>query len=309
MFYLLNFENHQFITCDNAARAEAEIQTLLAAGCSKDTLEVVNGFGDDSRLTVDAFRALCEEQGLLDEDHELEQGAEPQPVSPVRFTNNEECALALFLHLKEIGQVQGTEYDREAVLHDVNNLRGHEWLECLKRNLETKPFFDYLRGAEYFEDEFAYGSPVSPRVFIKAALGQDVPDSISYDEVRNLMDSHGYGELWDYCEEDLDEVIDNLSDGFAVLAVGFYQEVGYYARLFEIPPEIVNRFESMLVVTEHGCTVLPEHVHSGDRIVGPYSTVSNVAERPTLEDQIRGAKADRVLDGPDSGVQEVSKGR
>lgn len=66
MWYLLNFENHQFISCDNAHVAEAKIRSLLAAGCPKDSLEIVDAYGNESRMPVDMFRALCEEQGWVD---------------------------------------------------------------------------------------------------------------------------------------------------------------------------------------------------------------------------------------------------
>lgn len=66
MFYILNFKNHQFISCNNASVVEANIRNFLAAGCSKDSLEIVNGFADEGRLSVDAFRTLCAEQNIVD---------------------------------------------------------------------------------------------------------------------------------------------------------------------------------------------------------------------------------------------------
>lgn len=60
------------------------------------------------------------------------------------FKTNEECALALFLHLKTVGTIEGTEYDRETILHDINNLRAYEWLQHVDRKEETKRFFSYF---------------------------------------------------------------------------------------------------------------------------------------------------------------------
>ena len=76
MFYVLNFDDHRFATCDNAPQAAEHISRMLAEGCSKDSIEIVNGFIDDVRLNVDQFRDLCEEQGVS----MPEPSYEPQPV-------------------------------------------------------------------------------------------------------------------------------------------------------------------------------------------------------------------------------------
>lgn len=65
MFYILNFDDHSFVTCENADMAERQIMSMIAYGHGKDSLEVVNGFADGSRMGVDEFRAFCEENALL----------------------------------------------------------------------------------------------------------------------------------------------------------------------------------------------------------------------------------------------------
>lgn len=67
MYYVLNFDTHEFISCDNASVAEASIRSLLASGTAEDSLEVVNGFADESRLAVNEFRAFCEKWNPIDE--------------------------------------------------------------------------------------------------------------------------------------------------------------------------------------------------------------------------------------------------
>ena len=64
MFYVLNFDDHRFTSCDDVTKAEALISRLLSEGCSKDSLEIINGLIDDVRLNVDQFWNLCMEQGV-----------------------------------------------------------------------------------------------------------------------------------------------------------------------------------------------------------------------------------------------------
>ena len=128
MFYLLNFENHQFITCNNASVAEAKIRGLLAAGCSKDSLEVINGFGDESRMLVDAFRSLCEEQGLVDNsvvDFLLEkEGARKKVYYPMEDQIND-CYAYLGITKKDAHDMTEAELDEASI-----ELSKHfEWVE------------------------------------------------------------------------------------------------------------------------------------------------------------------------------------
>lgn len=83
MFYLLNFENHQFISCNNASVAEANIRNLLASGCPKDSLEVVDASDVDGRMEVDAFRTLCAEWNLVDNGI-VDLLVKKEPVQPVQ---------------------------------------------------------------------------------------------------------------------------------------------------------------------------------------------------------------------------------
>lgn len=60
MFYVLNFRTHQFTTCSNSVAANKAIEDALAGGAKRDDIEIVNAFDADVRLTVTAFRALCD---------------------------------------------------------------------------------------------------------------------------------------------------------------------------------------------------------------------------------------------------------
>ena len=53
MFYVLNFANHQFVSCDTISKTVATIGGFLWAGINKDDIEIINGFADDSRLSVE----------------------------------------------------------------------------------------------------------------------------------------------------------------------------------------------------------------------------------------------------------------
>ena len=202
-----------------------------------------------------------------------------------KFANNEECAQALFQHLVSTGLFKASDSDTYIdILHDINNLRGHEWLVELHRNLDTKPFFDFLASADWYEDQFAYGRAVSPNVFLKVVLNKEYPENISLNELRDVLDSNGLDHMWDYCPEDLDEAINNLSDDMYLLGVSFYEKDGYTARIFEIDEDAYQRLDRMLVVTERGDIVLPCDVRCGDPVVGPYirpldEQISSSAER------------------------------
>lgn len=186
------------------------------------------------------------------------------------FNNNEECALAMFEYLKKAKEIEGTEYDREMILHDLNNLRGHEWLECFDRSLATKPFFDYIGGADFFEDEFAYGRAIAPDLFLKVVLCEDYPVNVTFEQVREALDKAGLQDLWDFPVEDLDEALENLSDDISLLGVGFYEDGGYFARIFEIDQDMVERFEKLLITTERGDVVLPTDIRHEDSPVDMY---------------------------------------
>lgn len=201
------------------------------------------------------------------------------------FQSNEEFALALFEHLKATGKISGSFVESENILHDVNNFRVNEWLELVDRNISTKAFFDYMPSADFFEDEFAYGRAVSPDVLLKVAFDKEYPENVTFDDVRNALDENGFENLWDYCVEDLDEAINNLSDDMMLLGVGFYEKDGYFARVFEITEEMAARLDSMLVVTERDVYVLPCDVHPGDKVVGPYvpSLDSKIADAESVK--------------------------
>ena len=57
MFYVLNFASHQFLTCHTIADVVNTVGRSLRSGISRDDIEIVNCFADDSRLTVDEFIA------------------------------------------------------------------------------------------------------------------------------------------------------------------------------------------------------------------------------------------------------------
>lgn len=158
------------------------------------------------------------------------------------FYSNEDCAIALFHHLKNTGKIEGSVYDYETILHDINNLRGAERLQILDRNHTTKPFFDHIGLAEFFDDAFAFDKAVSPDVFLKVTVGQDFPEQTSFSVVRDVLDENGLSELWDYPTDEIDEATNNLGDNMYLLAVSFYESDGYFARVFEITDEMAKRF-------------------------------------------------------------------
>lgn len=55
MFYVLNFADHSFQTCAGTVEAVVAIQVLLQTGIDMSNLEIVNGFIDESRMSVPEF--------------------------------------------------------------------------------------------------------------------------------------------------------------------------------------------------------------------------------------------------------------
>lgn len=110
------------------------------------------------------------------------------------FKTNEECALALFLYLKTVGKIKGTEYEKETIIHDINNLRGYEWLQHIDRNEETERFFSYLKLGE---------DRVEPRL---AALIEKVAQEVvaQYDWTMPKYNSDEYDNYDDYESDCLD---------------------------------------------------------------------------------------------------------
>ena len=62
MFYILNFANHQFVSCNTIAQVVVTVSGILGTGIEKDDIEIINGFADDSRLSVDEFLAKYAEE-------------------------------------------------------------------------------------------------------------------------------------------------------------------------------------------------------------------------------------------------------
>lgn len=204
------------------------------------------------------------------------------------FTSNEDCAIALFRHLKNIGEIEGSDSDRATILHDINNLRGSEWLQTLERNQITKPFFDYIGFPEFFGDEFVCSQAISPRLFLTITVGQDYPEETSFDEVRDVLDEHGFSELWDYPTDEIDEATNNLGDDMYLMAVSFYEPDGYFTRVFEITEEMAEKFWRYPDKEMSICVQVDEELKAGpvgslnDRIKNAHERTAGLASEQLL---------------------------
>ena len=58
MFYVLNFCTHEFRSCDTVDKVVNMFSALQEAGYKSGDIEIVNGFIDDSRFSVDEFLEL-----------------------------------------------------------------------------------------------------------------------------------------------------------------------------------------------------------------------------------------------------------
>lgn len=233
-------------------------------------------------------------QTLINATHDVMVGSKVVKSSlntQQAFETNEDCANGLFNFLVSIGKANASDsFMRESILHDINNLRGREWLDILERNITTKPFFDYIGGAEFFEDEFIYGRGVAPNIFLKIAIEEEFPENTTFDQVRTALDDKGLQDLWDFPVEDLDEALANLSDDMWLLGVSFYEDGGYFARIFEITQEMADRFEKLLVHTQLGDCVLPSDIM-----------------KPRLDSQIQASSAQNSLHKTEDNTRTPSK--
>lgn len=62
MFYILNFATHQFTHRHSVAETVVAVSSILQTGVSKDDIEIVNCFSDDTRLAVDEFLTKYKEE-------------------------------------------------------------------------------------------------------------------------------------------------------------------------------------------------------------------------------------------------------
>lgn len=128
------------------------------------------------------------------------------------FKTNEECALALFLYLKTAGIIEGTDYDRETILSDINNSRAYVWLQHIDRSEETEKFFSYFN-------------------IEKITLDWDEM-SIKYPEARDEMTIEKEREFVNDCFEIMER--EGFSDRF-------WSPYGDYKERFGQPFKVVER--------------------------------------------------------------------
>ena len=226
------------------------------------------GFTQSDLAEIEAF--------AVREDSER-KGSQYYPLQ--KFNSNEECAYALHRYLikhKKESSSSDVYYD---ILHDINNLRGHEWLQGLKRNEKTRAFFDYIRFPEYSHENFLCTEAVPSNLFFKAVTNIGRSTDISFDELRDFMDQNGFDHLWDYSVSDLEEAVSNNE---LVLAVSFYEDGGYFARIFECDDEIADRYFAIEAALSDGMDL--ETALSLD-----FSTISD--RKKSLDSQIHSASS------------------
>lgn len=68
MFYVLNFQTHEFASCGTLAQTAQKIRDLQSAGAHKDNLLVVNATEEDTQLSVSEYWALEKSVRGVEED-------------------------------------------------------------------------------------------------------------------------------------------------------------------------------------------------------------------------------------------------
>ncbi len=169
------------------------------------------------------------------------------------FESNEECAEALYRYLIEHGHITAKEpfVQGNNILHDINNLRGHEWLELLPRNAETEAFFAYL-DPEYVQkmidandkegNVFIFIESIPLGEYWELATGESGVTVTSLDALRVMLDKAGPGEVWDYPMEDIDEAMAN--NEHLVVVEDLNGDTAEW-RVFEVTDEMYERYEKM----------------------------------------------------------------
>ena len=80
--------------------------------------------------------------------------------------------------------------------YDLNNGRGHEWLENIIKNLETMYFFDYIPCQNY-GDEFIVPYAISAVTFAKRVFNETLPENCSYEQFLEYWHKDGFEDLWE----------------------------------------------------------------------------------------------------------------
>lgn len=188
----------------------------------------------------------------------FENGVEPSKKAATHkspsFNDNDECALALFNYLVSIGEAKPVDYDIYAqILHDINNLRGYEWLESLPRNTETEAIFAYLSpepvvfhgDGAVLEDTFVFDISISPELYWEIATGEKGVVISNLDELRDKLDKFGLGEVWDYPMSDVDEAVENNEHLVIVEAGEISSFPNTECRIFEVTDEMLDRCQGV----------------------------------------------------------------
>lgn len=169
------------------------------------------------------------------------------------FKSNEECAAALYKYLIEHKHISAKDpfVQENNILHDINNLRGQEWLELLPRNAETEVFFacldpEYVAqfygcGAE-LEDTFIFDNSIYPGEYWELATGESGVIIATLDVLREKMDKAGLGDVWDYPMADITEAVANNEH---LVLVEDPSTSTVERRVFEVTEEMYERYEKM----------------------------------------------------------------
>lgn len=64
MFYVLNFTNHQFYSCNTAEKVNEKIKDLISAGVKEYEIEVVNAYADEIRMSANEWYSFCKDWAL-----------------------------------------------------------------------------------------------------------------------------------------------------------------------------------------------------------------------------------------------------
>ena len=147
MFYILNFDNHEFISCDNASAVEAKIRSLLNSGIAADSIEIVNGFAGDSRFNVNEFHSYCESLNLLDDTsvHFIMNSVESPRDSDDKHINDfkkDTSEYAVFVKLCGVIHVDAASEEQAARIAEYSSnadVSWDEWFSVENVQVEKKP--------------------------------------------------------------------------------------------------------------------------------------------------------------------------
>lgn len=132
MFYVLNFQTHNFSSCNTAADVYTVVAMALNDGVMPDELEIINGSDSDVRMTPFAFEEMCKSLGI--ECYRINmtcwpyhQGEEKHIATNRFFLTKEQADECIRELIQQKLDLFNEQHQKEDVLDSDGNVVGQEY--------------------------------------------------------------------------------------------------------------------------------------------------------------------------------------